>query len=358
MLKIIVLVSCFFQLLGAFLAKKRLARPTFYEKRRRPISIIKPMSGMDRDLDTCVRSFLRLEEFPGDELIFCFQSEHDVSYLFVKEMIEAFPYKKPNTRLMVCPTNIHVNPKINNIHTAVMVAKNDLILISDSNVVAPWNYKQVLDSEFESGTILTSLVGSAYGGLDATMMNTFYSKWILILNFIGMPTVVGKSMMFERILFGRFGGLTRAGRYLAEDYAIGKMFRTRGCEIQISTQPVLQTNYKNGFWTRYMRWGVMRKAHAPAAYILEPLGYGVVTQTLASFAFGWQISLLIGWVWYLCDSYMCRKVSGSKLGFHEYILREWSAVPMWLCGLFTDEVNWRGKKYLLHIGGTSDIVKE
>jgi ceramide glucosyltransferase len=350
---VIVFISLAFQILGAMLAKRTIRRKQFYRKRSRPITILKPMKGIDDALELCVSSFLRLVPFDGDEIIFCFESSSDPAYKTVEGLINYhYNFHRGTARVMCFDSKVVANPKINNIWQAYRLAKNDLILISDSNVVAPNDYKQIMDAEFTTGIgVLTSLVYSSGRGLDAMMLNTFYTKWILILNFIGQPTVIGKSMMFDRRLLNLFGGLAEAGQYLAEDFAIGKMFKSRGADIKISSVPVRQSVSTSGFWGRYMRWGIMRKAQAPWVFLVEPLVYGTVAQTIAWGLFSWPIALLYGAIWCFCDDVISTSVSGSKFHFVAYTLREWSAVPMWLQTLFNNTVTWRGREYVIERGG-------
>ena len=337
--------------------KFKLRRPLIRE-RTRPLTILKPMSGLDANLEKCVESFLKLDSMLGDELIFCFESPLDPAYAVVCKLVKELGGGNQKVSASIAPLKRTANPKINNIWQAYRETKNDLIIISDSNVIAPRNYRAVMDHEFVGVGVLTSVVYSTGNGLDAAMLNTFNAKWLLILNFLRQSTVVGKSMMFSRGSLERLGGFREAGEFMAEDYAIGRIFRRSGFKIKISSVPVMQSiSHSGGFWGRYLRWGVMRKAHASFAFIYEPLLYGFVVQALIGFKYGWISAFVLGSFWGACDAIICAAVSGTRLPFVAYTIREWSALPMWVHTLFSNHVNWRGKKYLVVTGGRAYLEK-
>ena len=357
MLTAIIIVSVLFQVLGAILANAKFGKRHFihYEPRVRPITIIKPVKGLDGSLAICIASFLRLPFFDGDEIIFCFESVKDEAYALVERMTKDNPRCRITTSGYLRRVE---NPKINNIWEAFETAKNNLILISDQNVIASEHYLQIMDHEFEfpSG-ILTNVCSSSGGGLDATMLNTFNAKWILILNFLGASTVVGKSMMFDRRVFNRISSLNEVGEYIAEDYAFGKVYQKAGRFIEISSLSIRQSVARGGFWSRYMRWGVMRKAHAPIPFLIEPLFYGVVTQFLTVYKFGFIAGCLFAIIWINCDITICDSVSNGPLFFPSYLFREWLAIPLWFKTIFTRTINWKGRDYVVSYGGKGDLQR-
>jgi ceramide glucosyltransferase len=349
MIKGLVFFSLAVHFLGVLLSHFKLKRNFYYAGRTRALTILKPMKGIEFGLSECVRSFLELPFIPGDELIFCFESELDPGYSVVRDLILSSECKA--ARLFCRSVKPFDNPKIQNIYGAYLRARNDTILISDSNVIAPPGYLRVLHAEFNPGELLTSLVSCRADTIDAAMLNTFTAKWMLVLNFIRQPTVVGKSMMFSRRQLEQLGGMKSVGKYIAEDYEIGYLYAHNGLSIKISSLPIIQYKSVGQFWSRYMRWTVMRKCIAPVGFMLEPFLYGTVTQGLSTYAFGFWWGLVVGTVWAACDYYVAKKVSGERLGFWNYLLREWTALPLWLHALVTNKLKWKGVPYRVHFGG-------
>lgn len=269
------------------------------------------------------------------------------------------------------------NPKINNLALSYAHAVNDWILISDSNVRVKPNYLKNLVAHVSAGTgIVTAVIAgteaSGLGGrLEATYLNSFYARWMRVAAQFRRPCVVGKTMLFRRSMFARFGGIKVLGLYLAEDYMAGEAAQQLGLTVKIASEPVPQhigEKTFSDFWSRHIRWGRIRKAQAPLAYAIEPL-FG----TLASGLMGaWAISslstlpmLLVFFLhcsfWLGNDWLLHSKLTRQSFYFSDlmaWILRELLAFPLWIHIGIGNHIDWRGQKLRLNRGGIVEAIVE
>lgn len=349
-----------FVLLAWHLSKEMKAgRSVKRPKRRRPISILKPIKGYDYNLVSNVLSFFSLDFIPGDEIIFCFEDANDEALPALKCLLGED--KHIPARIMIGKTDVGVNPKIQNIYKSFFEAKNELVLISDANVRAPFGYLNALDQEFEDDTgILTAPIVCVDcltfpAKIEAMIQQKFYNKWLLISNHLGQSIVMGKSMMFNRRKFLLAGGLNEASEYLAEDYTMGQMM-TKNIKLKtkVLSLPVYQVVGKRTFREvvdRFVRWGRMRKAHAPRIFLMEilsSLSFASLALTLAS---PWWVGMLFISAWCYFEFGMVKNIVAEESFIAPYIVSEWFTIPIWVWGLCGSHVEWRGRKFYLSAGG-------
>lgn len=334
-----------------------------------PVSILKPLKGVDPSLEANLEGFFRLD-YPDYELIFSVAQAHDPAYGVVNRLIARYP--RVRARICVGETLVGPNPKVNNLLGAYESAANDWVLISDSNVRVRPDYLKRLVAHLKPGVGLVTAVvagivddGARGPGaeLEAAYLNTFYARGMNLAAAFGKACVVGKSMLFRRSVAQRFGGMRTLGRYLAEDFMAGEAMQRLGLEVVIASDPVEQVigDYSVGaFWKRHLRWGRIRKRHSLSAFALEPLSGAWVSGMLGA----WSAHALLGLpmanfllahlgVWSLCDILVMRRM-GVPLRWSTplaWAAREMLALPLWLHIASGNTVDWRGHKLAIGAGG-------
>ena len=247
-----------------------------------------------------------------------------------------------------------------------------MVLISDSNVRVQSSVLHDLSRELDSKTgLITSIVAGiefqGIGGyLESLYLNTFYARFMAISNRYAKPCVVGKSMLFRKSVAARFGGMRVLSQFLAEDFMAGESMTKLGLKVKTARSPVNQILGKHtfqAFWSRHLRWGRIRKVHAPLAFIFEPFTSSLVVATLGafsmhrlhhtSFASVWLGTLLF---WMTCDLFQFIRLSQASfrktLSFPIFwIMRECLALPLWIRIGSSNEVDWRGRRLQLAPGG-------
>lgn len=358
------IIAFAFLLYGTYLARRKLnGSPPHLDApfRLYPVSILKPLKGAENGIEENIRTFFNLK-YPDFELLFSVANSTDPARAMVEKLMCEYP--KIKAKLIIGHVNAGPNPKVNNLIKSYALAKNDLILISDSNVRVEPDYLKRLVAHLNSSVgIITAVVAgtnaSTVGGkLESMYLNTFYARWMYLTEKFDQTCVVGKSMFFNRRDAERFGGIQALARYLAEDYMAGVAMRRLGLKVVVMTDPVPQFvgEYKfSDFWHRHLRWGRIRKSQAPLAFLVEPLLSSVVSGFLGAFAVSQLFEIQSGKfllvhfaVWSLCDLYLARKLEKeshySKI--FTWTVRESLSFPLWFHTAIGNTVLWRGKNWI------------
>ena len=331
------------------------------------VSILKPVKGVDAEFEIAIESFFKLLYAGTFEMIFCLETADDPAYLVLTAIRNRYP--DVDARILIGEGTNTPNPKVSNIQKGYALAKYDIILISDSNVMATKDYLTNIlprlknDAGLVTGVVIGRGASTLAGWLECATLNTFSNRWMLLANKFGAPIVMGKSMLFRKSEVERFGGLKSLGLFLAEDYVAGSAMKYLNKKVVTATEPVYQNlagHDFNTYWSRHIRWGRLRRAQAAPAFWLEPL----ITCTLsgligaASLAFltplsGPAIFLCHLALWLLADLYLLSIVHapGGIPFVLAWILKELLYLPMWLQTLLRRTVQWRGRKLTLQPGG-------
>lgn len=362
MLVTVWMATLLFGAAGTWLVMTRLNRET---DRRVPaslegISVLKPLCGWDSGLEANLESFFR-QEHPCFELLFSVADAADPAASAVKELQRRYPLVR--ARLFVGAEVAGPNPKVNNMIRTYAAAVYDQILISDSNVRVLPAYLHEVQAELGAGVgVVTAAVAGVHahglgGRLEATYLNTFYARGMHLAFATGNPCVIGKSMLFRRSVAEKFGGLRALAGYLAEDYALGEEMRRLGLEVRLMERAVRQHigDYSfRTFWRRHIRWGRIRKAHAPVAFLLEPLSMPLLGSALAAAALGSGGAFAVNLVaWLGLDLLLLRRLGGGLEARAplDWLLREALALPLWIAAGIGSTVSWRGHRIRILPGG-------
>jgi ceramide glucosyltransferase len=335
-----------------------------------PVSILKPLKGIDSDLEINLRSFFELD-YPDYQILFSVQSAKDPAIGIVRRLMDEYP--RVSASLTIAKSDFGSNPKVNNLMKIYDNAENDLILISDSNVRVRPDYLKRTIAHLDNGVgVITSVVSgrepTSWGGeLEAITLNSFCARGMYIAESVNQTCVVGKSMLFNRRAANRFGGLATLSQYLAEDYMTGVAMKKLGLKVISSSDPIPQPIGEYSFqeyWNRHVRWGRIRKAQAPLAFFSEILLSSIFSGTLGVWALHslWQVPLEITAfvhfsVFALADVLLIRRMDPEMSALRQiylplvWLTREILYLPLWVFTMSGNRVLWKGNLITLLPGG-------
>lgn len=328
-----------------------------------PISILKPISGLDDHLFDNLISFCS-QEYPQFEILFSLESHNDPAYRVVEKVKEKFPEKD----LLVIVEDCHegLNPKVSNMLPGYRKAKYPYLLISDSNVRVEKDYlaKTVQPMKDPEVGLVTNLIrgigGSTIGALFENLhLNSFILGTVCLLEkFLNVPCVIGKSMLMRKKDLEFIGGLEAFKDILAEDYFIGEKIRQRGQKVVLSTYMINNVNEYWGidrFFNRHLRWGKMRWKILGYKYLSELIFNPILLSFIPLLVEGpsQRSLILLGSVtlvkgageWYIGRSIHFRV---PLLAYLLVPLKDLLIGLIWLLSMVSNTVHWRGKR--LRIG--------
>ena len=233
MLIAVALTAASFALYGAMMAlfvcamlKRRLHHPAAVHRAPR-VTILKPLAGLDDDLEDNLESFAWID-YPSFEILFGIASLSDPAHPEVRSFIVRHP--KIDARIVVTDPDAAINPKVAQLIGLNRVATGEIYVISDSNVrVAPtylWSLVGELSDE-HVGMVTSLFAGTGERTLGAALENLQLCA-STIPGYVAMnavsprPLTVGKSMAIRRRDLARLGGFSPVGDVLAEDHALGR----------------------------------------------------------------------------------------------------------------------------------------
>lgn len=324
-----------------------------------PVSILKPLKGLDPSLGENLESFFNLD-YPDYELWLCLANQNDPARKIAEGLIARYPRVQARITIAGERPNATPNPKVENLLHAFEHAAFDWILISDSNTRVPPDSlkRQVAHLSAQTGVLTSVIVGTEPQSLaaecEAAILNTYYARGMMLADAVDETCAVGKSMLFRRSEAKRFGGLQALGGYLAEDYMAGQAMRKLGLNVELACDPVVQplgTYSWRAYWSRHVRWGRLRRAQAPVLFWVEPLftlmgsaffaaiasnDLGLTVEAVLAFHFG---------LWAACDAILIRTLGGpfTPRTAVAWWVREISALPLWAQILCGQTVTWRGQ---------------
>ncbi len=327
-----------------------------------PVSILKPLKGLDDNLFDNLESFCKLD-YPEYEVIFSLQNYNDPAYKVVKKIRDNYPDRDISIHVEHC--NAGLNPKVNNLIPAYRTSKYPLILISDSNVLVDKNYLREIVQEMRDpevglvSNLIRGMGGYSFGAvLENLHMNSFVMGSVCFLDrFLKMPCVIGKSMLMRKRDLEAIGGLNSVKNVLAEDYLIGKRIHDMGKKVVVSGHMI---NNVNNYWSikkffnRHTRWGKLRWHIGGAKYFSELLGNPVFMAFLPILIDGpsqWNLLLagLVSSYKMAGDSLIGRRI-GTDLKASSYLLspvKDLLIGIMWFVPLLSTTVVWRGNRYII-----------
>ena len=334
------------------------------------VSLLKPLKGVEEELEENLRAFF-VQDYAGElEVVFATTETDDPAIEVAKRVAAEFP-SIPVTFVISDPT-FGLNPKVSNLHGALMKARFDLVLQSDANVRVPANYLSRVVSEFvaANASLLSSIVvGTGERSVGAMMENLQLSAFIapatcVAVKFAKITCVIGKSMLLRRSELIAFGGLDRFKDYLAEDFLLGEAYQAANKVVVLSPTPVWNVNVyapAQRFFSRHSRWLKMRIVIHVGGFVGDLFGnpvslafFGLLAGCFAPLA--WKFFGAVVLVKMICDAIVMRLTRGSAMP----LWLAWVAPVkdlcmggIWFYSMFSRSVVWRGTK--LRVGPRSHL---
>jgi ceramide glucosyltransferase len=334
------------------------------------VTILKPMRGIDFEIEENLTSLFE-QDYDNKEIIFCLKSDKDPIIPIINKMREKYS-NVPSTLVCneVTPLMNTLNPKVENLLQGYAKVKFDVIWINDSNTRLEKNFLSQQVNQFESdvgmmGSVVRGSDANSLGSwIEAIYLNCSISRSMLIAQAFKRPVIVGKSMFFRKSDFDKFGGLSRLGVYLAEDYMAGEVIKKLGKKILLSRQPIRQPIGAIGiktFFSRHLRWGRLRKVQSPHWFIAEFLTHPLIALLLVivfspfvetidlAFAPAVFFALilsndLVQWI-------KLNSVHTVPLFILFWLPAQFGSLITLIASWMNNSIDWKGEKYILKLGG-------
>lgn len=332
-----------------------------------PVSILKPLKGIDPEIYDCFRSHCQ-QDYPEYEIVFGVSDPTDPAVASVERLRQEFPNRA--IQLVVCPNILGPNVKVSNLEQMVQAARHECLIVNDSDIRVDLDYlKRVVaplaDEQVGMVTCLYRGVAAPTVGsqLEALGITTDFSAGVLTAQLIegGLSFGLGSTLTFRRRDLNKIGGFRSIVEFLADDYELGHRIASLGLKIVLSNV-VVETHLPaydlGGFLAHQMRWARGVRDARLGGYIGLSATFGLMwallTLVLArAAAWSWAVLGVVLLLRILVSIVIGKSVlKDRQLPRQLWLLplRDLTAVGVWIVSFWGHTVTWRGDRFELRKG--------
>jgi len=331
-----------------------------------PVSVLKPVHGMEAQLQKNIESFFR-QDYPNYELLFAADEADDAALNVIREVSARYP--RIPCRIMVTGKPPWPNPPAYCFYRMTEVAAHEILVTSDSDVEVAPNYLRevvapLLDPMVGMVTCLYRGKNAAgfWSGLTAIGMSVEMTAGVLVANLLeGMKFGLGPTIAVKKEAVQRIGGYEVLGDYFANDFMIGNLIERAGYYVVLSHHVIDHVVNQKGFrkmWDNQIRWAKSTRYSRPKGHFGSGLIFAVpfgILGLVAGLLLGkpeWALLLfaiavanrlieswLVGWL-VVGDPVALKK-------FWLYPLRDLLGFIVWVVSYTGARAVWRDSRYEL-----------
>ncbi|MFC5066469.1 glycosyltransferase [Flaviflagellibacter deserti] len=322
-----------------------------------PVSVVIPARGVERFSDETLTSAFSLD-YPDYELIFCVAQDSDPIIQVIERHMAAVPHIP--ARILTGDDRISENPKLNNCVKGWDAARNDWVVLADSNVLMPADYIQQLFASWEpdTGLVCSTPIGSRPDGfwaeVECAFLNTLQARWQYAGESVGQGYAQGKSMLWNKPFLDGNGGIRALAAEIAEDAAATKLVRRAGRHVHLANSPFEQplgSRTAKEIWSRQIRWARLRRVTFPALYVPEIfIGSGVAILSAMIAATNAGVSVPAAAAAVMLVNYVPEMALAARKGWHTsplqpvaMLARDFMIPAVWMRGWLAGEILWHGQ---------------
>jgi ceramide glucosyltransferase len=328
-----------------------------------PVSLLKPVYGLGRDLAENLRSACR-QDYPDFQVVFSAQREDEPALPLLHALQREFGPER--VTVVVDGSGTVPNGKVRNLLVGLSGARHELLVVSDADVrLRPDFLRTIVAPLADPAVGCTTTFYKAAGArrwFEELEQVFFNADWVPNLVFAHVtgasPFVLGASNAVRRSTLEAVGGLADLGHYLLEDFEMGRRIRARGQRIEVVPYFVDMLVDLQGplqWWRHQLYWDKNTRAGNPwgffgtlfiravpfalafaAARHGDPLGLAVAAAAIA-----WRVvaaGLFMGWG--LGDREGLR-------GLPLLPLRDLAGFVSTLAAFANPSVEWSGRRFLV-----------
>jgi ceramide glucosyltransferase len=331
-----------------------------------PISILKPLSGLDLGLESNLRTFFA-QDYPAFEILFAVRERSDPAVAVLERLQQEYP--KVPVRLLITGEPPYPNAKVHSLNQMLAAAANDLVVMSDSDTRVTPGLLRAVAAEFQDARLgvatcpYRAVSGpSFWSRLESTGMNTDFIAGILVARMLeGMRFAVGPTIVARRRVLQALGGFDRLKDYLAEDFVMGKFAAEAGHGVILSSY-VIEHHIGSSRWrenaAHRLRWARSTRRSRPLGYVGQffTMPFPLALLVCAAHPAWWPVLLATLLVRGLAAYVVSARVLRARINWLLLPFEDVTAFCFWVAGFFGNTIVWRGRRYRLYSDGRFELV--
>jgi ceramide glucosyltransferase len=326
-----------------------------------PVSILKPVRGLDRESYENYSSFCNLD-YPDYEILFNVTDEHDPAIPVIKKIIRDFPQR--GIRLLVGAAPIGTSDKVNKLARMAAEARHDILVVSDADIRVNRDYLRAVvapfrDSQVGAVTCLyRGIPGRSLGSVLEALGNSadFAAGVLVAWLFNSVDFALGATMATTKARLAETGGFESLADHFTDDHEFGHRIAKRGYRVEIASVPVdtvyPETSVRE-YFRHQLRWTMAIRNATLSGYAGLIFTHGLawvllvalIAPTLA-FAAAYAAAYVVfgGFMVWTVAVWGLRDPLARKR-FWLLPLQDASAFVVLIASVFVRRVHWRGAEY-------------
>jgi ceramide glucosyltransferase len=329
-----------------------------------PISILKPIRGLDRETYENYASFCA-QDYPEFEILFCASDDTDPAIPVIEKIIAAFPRR--SIRLLVGSEPVGVSDKVNKLCRMAREARYDLLLVSDSDVRVEPSFLRNVAAPFADAQVggVTCLYrgvtdGSLAADIEALSNSADFASGVLTAWMLGgkkLDFMLGAVMVTTRQHLAQIGGFEAIADYFCDDYELGNLLASRGFRVELSRETVSivypHQTISEAF-RHQLRWNLSIRFSSPLGHLGLVFTQGLFWTILATaIAPGW-LAYAYPTAYALLRTDAALSVGARGMG-DQLVRRKGWLLPVrdafgfvvWLASFFPRRIHWRDREFMI-----------
>ena len=326
-----------------------------------PVSILKPIYGLDRETYENYASFCR-QDYPDYEILFCTSDAQDPAVPVIHRLIRDFPDR--DIRLLIGSDPLGVSDKVNKLCRMARESKYGIVIVSDSDVRVEPGHLRAVASRFQDEKVggVTCLYrgltdGSLAADLEAIGNSTDFAAGVLVA-WLGSDVnfMLGAVMAVRKSVLAEIGGFESLVDYFSDDYELGNRIAAAGHRVELIPHTVSivypHETLKEAF-RHQLRWNLSIRYSRPAGHLGLIFTQGlplVLLGAIATPSAAWAMALLAAYVvlrgasaWIIGVAEMNDKNLRHKMALLP--VRDLFAFVVWVVSFFPQHILWRGQQF-------------
>ena len=337
-----------------------------------PVSILKPIRGLDKDAYENLVSFCQLD-YPEYEIVCCVDPDDQAVLGVLAKLTRNFP--QCNIRVLYGSGRVATNDKVAKLARLVNEAAYEHVVISDSDVrVRPDYIRQVIAPLRDPKVGATTCI---YVPTDVTtltdrlqtigMMSDFYAGVLVDWQLEGIKFALGPTIATTRTRLSNFGGYAALENRPADDLLVGRLIAAQGCEVMLlryAIETVCDYGSFRELLHKRLRWVVVMRHMRRWGHLGLAFTQGL---PLALLATAIHPTRSVGLA-YLGIYFVLRSAMTWLIGIHglrqHFLWRDLPLIPLWdaiafaiwLTSFGRSSIRWRGADYYIRQGSLIPVV--
>ncbi len=266
-----------------------------------PVTVLKPVYGLDRELETNLRSFCE-QDYPAFQIALSLQRDDDPARPTLERLVTDYPR---HVTLAVRNSEPLLNGKIQNLMIGLESARHDIIVISDSDTRVPPDYLRTIVAPLQDPAVgyvctLYRIAGARNLAerLELLTMNLDFAPSLLFTYWTNAAIFcLGASTAIRRADLDATGGLSTLADFLVEDQEMGRRVVESGKRMHFEPMTIAMIpDFENlrAWWRHVVYWDQNTRAASPngftATILIRAVPFAVIYAALTGFSpLGWSV---------------------------------------------------------------------